>query len=70
MTIVPLLLFCSLVLAAGSLVLFVFSAKQGDCHEAERMCLLPLEDDAAALSGGDDSPQVISERDVPCNSNP
>mgnify|MGYP003338621583 CR=1 FL=1 len=50
MTIVPLLLFCSLVLAAGSLVLFVFSAKQGDCHEAERMCLLPLEDDAAAPS--------------------
>ena len=44
MTIVPLLLFCSLVLAAGSLVLFVFSAKQGDCHEAERMCLLPLEE--------------------------
>jgi hypothetical protein len=70
MTIVPLLLFCSLVLAAGSLVLFVFSAKQGDCHEAERMCLLPLEDDAAAPSGGGDLPQEISERDVPCNSNP
>jgi hypothetical protein len=46
MTVVPLLLFCSLVLVAGSLVLFVFSARQGDCHEAERMCLLPLEDDA------------------------
>ena len=48
MTIVPLLLFCSLVLAAGSLVLFVYSARQGDCHESERMCLLPLEDDAGA----------------------
>ncbi|MBM4062670.1 MAG: cytochrome oxidase [Planctomycetes bacterium] len=46
MNIVPLLLFCSLALVLGSILLFVFSAKQGDCHEAERLCLLPLEDDA------------------------
>lgn len=46
MTVVPLLLFCSLLLVAGSIVLFVVSARQGDCHEADRMCLLPLEDDA------------------------
>jgi hypothetical protein len=45
MTIVPVLLLCSLVLVAGSIVLFVFSAKQGDCHQAERLCLMPLEDD-------------------------
>lgn len=48
MSIVPLLLFCSLLLVAGSIVLFVFSAKQGDCHESDRLCLLPLEDDAVA----------------------
>lgn len=48
MTIVPLLLFCSLALVLGSIVLFVFSAKQGDCHESERLCLLPLEDDTGA----------------------
>lgn len=48
MSVVPLLLLCSLVLVAGSIVLFVFSARQGDCHEAERMCLMPLEDDAEA----------------------
>lgn len=48
MSIVPLLLFCSLLLVAGSIVLFVFSAKQGDCHEADRLCLLPLADDAEA----------------------
>ena len=48
MTIVPLLMFCSLVLVAGSIVLFVFSAKQGDCHESDRLCLLPLEDDTGA----------------------
>ena len=48
MSIVPLLLFCSLLLVAGSIELFVFSAKQGDCHEADRLCLLPLADDAEA----------------------
>ena len=46
MSVIPLLLLCSLVLVAGSIVLFVFSARQGDCHRADRMCLLPLEDDA------------------------
>lgn len=45
MTVLLLLLFCSLVLVAGSIVLFVASARQGDCHEADRLCLLPLEDD-------------------------
>ena len=49
MTIVPLLLLCSLALVAGSIVLFVFSARQGDCHESDRICLLPLEDDTEVL---------------------
>jgi hypothetical protein len=48
MTVIPILLLCSLALVAGSIVLFVWSARQGDCHEAERMCLLPLEDDTGA----------------------
>ena len=48
MSIVPLLLLCSLALVIGSLVLFVWSARQGDCHESDRLCLLPLEDDARA----------------------
>ncbi|HEB53962.1 MAG TPA: cytochrome oxidase [bacterium] len=48
MNIVPVLLFCSLVLVVGALLLFVFSAKQGDCHESDRLCLMPLEDDAEA----------------------
>jgi hypothetical protein len=46
MSIIPALLFCSLLLVVGSVVLFIFSARQGDCHESERLCLLPLEDDA------------------------
>jgi hypothetical protein len=48
MTIVPLLMLCSLVLVAGSVVLFVFSARQGDCHESDRLCLLPLDDDTGS----------------------
>lgn len=52
MSIVPVLLFCSLLLVVGSIVLFVWSAKQGDCHEADRLCLLPLEDDTASSPTG------------------
>jgi len=52
MSIIPALLFCSLLLVIGSVVLFVFSARQGDCHESERLCLLPLEDDTAAPPAG------------------
>ncbi len=44
MTVVPLLLFCSLLLVAGSIVLFVVSARRGDCHESDRMCLLRCND--------------------------
>lgn len=54
MSIVPLLLFCSLGLVVGSIVLFVWSAKQGDCHEADRLCLLPLEDDTTSQPAGTD----------------
>lgn len=56
MSIVPLLLFCSLALVVGSLVLFVWSAKQGDCHESDRLCLMPLEDDTAARPDGPPDP--------------
>ncbi len=45
MNIIPLLLFCSLILVVGSVILFLFSARQGDCHESDRLCLMPLEDD-------------------------
>ena len=63
MTVVPLLLFCSLLLVAGSIVLFVVSARQGDCHEADRMCLLPLEDDAGK------APSPSGETQVPGSEN-
>ncbi|MBL8727690.1 MAG: cytochrome oxidase [Planctomycetes bacterium] len=56
MSIVPLLLFCSLALVVGSIVLFVFAAKQGDCSDAERLCLMPLEDDAEERVAGEPPP--------------
>lgn len=67
MSVIPILLLCSLVLVAGSVVLFVLSARQGDCHQSERLCLLPLEDDAPR---GAASPQLPQEstlpRELPC----
>lgn len=58
MSIVPLLLLCSLALVVGAIVLFVWSARQGDCHEAERLCLMPLEDDAGERRPGDSDPTL------------
>ena len=68
MSVVPLLLFCSLLLVAGSIVLFVFSARQGDCHEAERMCLLPLEDDAPPQASSTDTES--DRQDLSCKQRP
>lgn len=64
MSIVPVLLFCSLLLVVGSIVLFVWSAKQGDCHEADRLCLLPLEDDTTSSPAGT-SPSTSSTSPEP-----
>ena len=65
MSIVPLLLFCSLALVIGSIVLFVFSARQGDCHESDRLCLMPLDDDADVRPK---SPEAVDE--TPLSSSP
>ena len=61
MSIIPILLLCSFVLVIGSIVLFVFSAKQGDCHESDRLCLMPLDDDAVAHV----EPQASSSPSLP-----
>lgn len=61
MNVIALLLFCSLVLVAGSLVLFVFSARQGDCVQADRLCLLPLEqDDAVPAPPAPTNPNAVA----------
>jgi hypothetical protein len=72
MSIIPLLMFCSLLLVAGSIVMFVWSSRQGDCHHSDRLCLLPLEDDDArpappgpAASPDSDGPPAPSSPPVP-----
>jgi hypothetical protein len=54
MNVVALQVFVSLVLVAGSLVLFVHSVRQRDHEHADRLSLAPLESDvdlAPALQG-------------------
>jgi hypothetical protein len=47
MEVVPLLVFCSLALAAGGVLMFIMSTRLGDHEHAERLSLLPLEDDVS-----------------------
>ena len=65
MTVIPLLLFCSLLLVVGSIVLFVLSARQGDCQESDRMCLLPLEDDTGSPEDRTDRAAQVPETKDP-----
>lgn len=48
MNVVPLLVLVSLVLAAGSVLCFLWSTRNRDVDHADRLSLLPLEDDAPA----------------------
>lgn len=45
MEVVPVLVLCSLALAAGGVLMFWWSTKLCDHEHAERLSLLPLEDD-------------------------
>ncbi len=45
MDVIPLLVFCSLVLVAASILLFLYSVKQGDHEHVDRLSLLPLEEE-------------------------
>lgn len=45
MTVVPLLVLCSLLLAASGVAMFLYSTRQGDQDHADRLSLLPLEDE-------------------------
>jgi hypothetical protein len=45
MTVIPILVLCSLALAALGVVMFIVSTRQGDHEHAERLSLLPLEDE-------------------------
>jgi hypothetical protein len=43
--VILLLVFCSLLLACGALVLFAYSVRHDDHEHADRLSLLPLEDE-------------------------
>lgn len=43
MSVLPLLVFVSLMLVVGSLLLFGHSVRQRDHHHADRLALLPLD---------------------------
>ena len=45
MDVIPILVLVSLTLVALALLLFVYSVKQGDHEHADRLALLPLEED-------------------------
>jgi nitrogen fixation-related uncharacterized protein len=49
MDVVPLLVFCSLFLAAAGVGMFVFSLKNKEPDHLDRLSLLPLEDDEEPL---------------------
>ena len=48
MSVVVLQVFVSLMLVAGSLVLFVYSVRQKDFEHSERLSLFPLEEEEKA----------------------
>ncbi len=50
MSVIALQVFVSLMLVAGSLVLFLFSARQRDFEHADRLALAPLDADTGAVN--------------------
>ena len=51
MSILPVLVICSLALAAVGVLLFLYSIRQGDHEHADRLALLPLEGDDGHAEG-------------------
>lgn len=55
MEVIVILVFISLVLVAGSLLLLFSRIQEGDFEHGERLSLLPLEVDETAVPEGDES---------------
>ncbi len=56
MNVIPVLVVCSLFLAACAVALFAWSVHRGDHEHADRLALLPLEDDLTPNSDLDSKP--------------
>lgn len=63
MNVVPLLVLFSLVLAATSVLLFAWSARNRDADHADRLSLLPLEDDTPMSPAAPSLPQEPNASD-------
>lgn len=61
MSILVLQIFVSLILVAGSLVLFVHTVRSRTLEHADRLALAPLEDDAPAADTAPASQQAAPE---------
>jgi cbb3-type cytochrome oxidase maturation protein len=70
MSIVTMQVFVSLMLVAGSLVLFLHSVRQRDFDHADRLSLAPLDDDAsAATPAAAETPATTKDSCKPDRSN-
>ncbi len=58
MEVLSLQVFVSLVLVAGSIVLFAFTCRQRDFDHADRLALLPLDDDNDGASARGATPST------------
>jgi hypothetical protein len=69
MNVVALQVFVSLMLVAGSVVLFVHSIRQRDHEHADRLALAPLEDDRLASPLHSPVPQPTIRKETACKPN-
>lgn len=61
MSVVVMQVFVSLLLVAGSLVLFIFTVRQRDFEHADRLALAPFDDDPP--------PTANNQQEIPCTQN-
>lgn len=69
MSVVVMQVFVSLLLVAGSLVLFIFTVRQRDFEHADRLALAPLDDDDPSPAIPTPPPSENNQQEIPCTQN-
>ena len=67
MSVIVIQVFVSLMLVAGSIVMFVFSARQKDFEQADRLALAPLDPDSGRPAVASPVPPVREEKECTPN---
>jgi hypothetical protein len=67
MSVIVVQVFVSLMLVAGSIVMFVFSARQKDFEQADRLALAPLEPDSGRQAVASPVPPLPEEKECTPN---